>query len=91
MKTFLIVTILTIVCALMFYVGYLYAGQQFCYRCEKDWDDTIERVRKFASKHPSFIELPTGEILLLRHYPADYVFLWDENLPHDSIVLDTIK
>jgi len=77
----------------VFYAGYYSAvvSNEYSDESWEDWIRTFDRIKNFCSEHPAFIELPTGEILILRHYRADYIFMWERDTLPDLFVLDTIR
>ena len=91
MKTLLLIIAMTTVCAGLFTVGYSVAMDKYKYYDENAWEETMDKVKKFCIDHPNFIELPTGEIVILRYYPVDYVFMFEEEIPIDVTQLDTIS
>lgn len=61
---------------------------------ESQWINAFDEMREFCRYAPNFIELPTGELILVRFYTPDHAFRWNDELPGNTrfknISVDTL-
>ena len=97
MRTLIWILSAITISAAVFYSGYQVADMENEHHCNKEskWINTMDEMRNFCRHAPNFIELPTGEIVLIRFYTPDHTFMWNDELPGNTrfknISVDTLK